>query len=664
MNDQIQHPNQSPLTARFYLSDLAHLIGRYWFILFAVPALLIAGVVLFYLQGTKFYGASASVYMDPSFGSRIQTESNRGMPQAQQDDEQALFSMEETICSDAMILRVLRKLDLTDDPDFLPESINSRVANQLEVSDARIVDSVRKRFSSELINATRILKVYVEDPDPERAVLIAQTFISEFVLFLQEQKVDSEINLKKNLLSQAEKVKARAIAAEQDLNKFRNKYSDFLVEQDSNLFSNQMQEASSELNQTNAELIKLETLLAGFAQIDAKENPVRILNLAKGEYAVDFDQILSQRAAALVNLQDAQQRYGPRHANYRAAYNQFKSVDQSIQNHAQEIKNSTKTRKILLEQQKAAQEHEVALLRNQFNEYKSASAEFRGLQATVDREWQLYNKLNDRMLSLSDQANLSPNLATPLGDPIVPFKPTQKYLISAAAGAILLSTGWLVIIGALLILRGLPFTCPRQIQDLLDVPMAGCLTRKDLSKPGILSSLPLLTGSSRVVHLTSADPGKGSTNICQMVTESFLEQGTDVTILQVTDQPGIDEYHFNSDGVESFMIRPSQIEIRKLRLTIRDFLNHNPKRTIIIDSTAVTDPETKLALGKITNSTVILVKENGVTREQARTWFTRFKKEAGNILALYQRSNFPTGGTRKALPMKAMNPATEAFQLK
>ncbi|MDF1813792.1 MAG: hypothetical protein P1V20_16440 [Verrucomicrobiales bacterium] len=661
MNDYIPQSDQSPLATRFYVSDCVHLVARYWPALFIVPALLMAAVVLYHISGTKYYGASASVYMDPSFGSRIQTESGRSTTPVLEDDEEALFSMEETICSDAMILRVLKKLNLTDDRSFLPSGVIKRIeANQI-VTDARIIDSVRKRYSAGLINATRILKVYVEDKDPERAVKLAETFVSEFVLFLQEQKVESEIRLKENLLKQAEIVKSRAIEAEQNLNSFRNEHSDFLVEQDSNLFARQMQEAGTDLNKTNAELIKINSLLTGLDQIDANENPVRILNLSKGEYAVDFDQVLTKRADALVNLQDAQQRFGPSHSSYRAAYNQFKSIDQSIRNHAQEIKNSTRTRQSLLQQQKASLEQEMAMLREKFNDYKSASAEFRGLNGTVEREWSLYEKINDRILSLGDQADLSPNLATPLGDPIVPYNPTRKYLISIAAAAILLSAGWIVVVGTVLIMRGLPFTNSRQIQDILDVPVAGQLSKSDLSKPGVLSSLPLLTGSSKVVHLTSAAVGNGAANVCQMITEAYLEQGAEVTILQIADSPGVAEYEFRNQGVKTYLVLPSQIEVRKIRLAIRYFLNENPNRTIIIDSTGVSDQETKLALAKITNATVILVKENSVTRDQAKRWFQRFKKEAGNILALYQSTNFPMRGARKALPMR---PATETFQLK
>ena len=657
-------PTYSPLAARFYVSDAAHLLKRHCPLLFLVPLLLLGGVVAYHFVGTKYFSASASVYMDPSFGNRIQTESTTAA-NGMASDEEALFSMEETICSEAMILRVLTKLGLLYDQEFLPKSITRRIDKGKDVTESRIVNAVRKRYGAELINATRILKVHVEDPDADRAVKIAETFISEFVLFLQEQKVQSEIDLKENLLAQAEQIKQRAIAAEKDLNKFRNKNDDFLVEQDSDLFSQKMLDASTELNSTNAELIRVTALLNALNQINPAENPIRILNLASGEYAINYDEVIAQRNDALVRLEDIRQRYGPSHSDYRAAYNQFRSIDQTIQNNAKELKASTQSRYDLLSTQKTTLESEMEKLRAGFKQYKSASAEFRGLDGSVERDWALYNKINQRILSLTDQAELSPNLATPLGEPIVPFKPSKKRIITASAAGVLLSMGWIVVIAAILILKGLPFTNSRQIQDVLGVPMAATLNKRDISDPEVLASLPLLTGSSKVLHLTAADQRQsGDQNVCQMITSAYRTQGMQVTVVQVSDIPGKHQYVFNDEGVDSFEVSPAQIEVRKLRLKIREFLNNDPNRTVIIDSSGLKNSETKLALGCITNSTVVLIRENGITREEAHSWISRFKGQSGNIMVLYQSQNFPKKpGLSKALPMKQKTPTPAAASL-
>lgn len=640
----------SPPASHLYVSDLVHLVRRYGLVLFAVPALIFAGVALYAVFGTKYYEATASVYMDPSFGQRIQTESRGNEPQTMQDEE-ALFSMEETICSGPMVLRVLERLNLAADEDYLPKAIVKRKHGEEEVSDSRLINAVEGRYRAELVNATRILKVHAKDTSPERASLIARTFISEFVIFLQEHRVESEKDLKANLLTQSEQIRERAIKAEQDLNQFRNQQPDFLVEQDSSLFTQQMQDVGSELSSTNSQLIKLKSLLDALGQIDSAENPMRIFTLSKGEYAVDLEAVIAQRSAAGIHLEEIKERFGPTHWEYRAALNGFNSINESIRKHAEEIKDSTRTKYDQLTQQKEVLTAEMADLRQRFTAYKSAGAEFRGLSSAVEREWEAYDRINQRILNLTDNADVSPNLATPLGSPIVPFKWAKKELVSSAAVGVVLSIGWIVVVAAILVFRGLPFTSKRQVQDILGVPLVATLRGGGDNLPGSLASLPMLTDSTRIVYLTSLEPQHGSPHVCRLVANAFLDKGQEVTIFRITDDLPERIHHFETSQIKTIDISSSRTDLRELRRSIEQFLADNPRQNVVIDSTSIGDLETKLALGRIADNAVVIVNENGTTRLQVEEWFRRLKSGMTNVLALYQtRQYLPDNGTL-ALPV-------------
>ncbi|MCB1063918.1 MAG: hypothetical protein KDN20_13475 [Verrucomicrobiae bacterium] len=645
--------DQSSLSSHFYVSDLVHMARRYWKVLFIIPAVIAIAVLGYAAFGTKYYEATASVYMDPSFGHRIQTESNGREPQMQEDEE-ALFSMEETICSGPMVLRVLEKLNLAEDEDYLPKSILSRKKGEEEVSDSRLIDSVQDRYRAELINATRILKVHARDTSPERASMIAKTFISEFVVFLQEHRIESEKALKASLLEQSEQVRERAIKAEQELNSFRTQQPDFLVEQDSNIFIQQMQDVGSELSSTNSQLIKLKSLLDALDQIDPKENPMRIFTLSKGEYAVDLDGVIAQWASAQTHLEEMKERYGPTHGEYRAALNGFTSIDESIRKHAEEIKLSTGSKYAQLTQQKETLTQEMAELRERFNSFKLAGAEFRGLDGAVEREWDAYDRINQRILNLTDNAEVSPNLATPLGSPIVPFKSTKKEMISAAAAGMVLSVGWIVVVAAALVFRGLPFTSNRQVQDILGVPLVATLREGDEYASGSLASLPMLTDSRRIVYLTSPDARQGSPHVCRMVANAFLDKDQEVTVFRISDTPQEESHRNKMAQFDIVDISTSKTDFRELKRKIEQFLNDHPRQNVLIDSTAISDLETKLALSRIADSAVVIVSENGITRGQVEQWFHRLKSEMKNVLALYQTQTFLPEEAPLALPEVTM----------
>lgn len=652
MNDYTTSAGSSPLSSRFYVSDLLHLLRHYWAILLIVPVLIVVAIALYAFLGTKYYAASASVYMDPSFGHRIQTESNGKEPQIVEDEE-ALFSMEETICSPPMILRVLKSLKLDTDLEFLPQEIRERKMSGEDVPDSRLVDSVASRYSAELINATRIIKVHVRDDSPERASRIAEAFISEFVKFLQENRVESEKELKTALMAQSDKIRARAIEAEQNLNDFRSQQPDFLVEQDSNVFTQQMQDAATELSKANAELVRLRSLRDALEQIDAESNPMRILTLSKGQYAVDLESVVSQLTAADAKFEEVKEKYGVNHSEYRAASNQLTRLRDSLKDHASEIKVATTSKFDQLSQQKEILETEMKGLRDRFKTYKSAGAEFRGLQSAVEREWDAYDRINDRILNLGDGADMSANLATPMGASIVPHKSTKRKLISALAAGMVLSVGWVLVVAAILILKGLPFTSSRQINEVLGVPLISTAGKGRTMGPETLSSLHIFTHSNRVIYLTSTEVDAGGDSVCEMVSKTFLERGEPVTVVRICDAHPDARYSFESDRVKVVDVSSTQTGVKELKKNVKQYLKDNPLQNVIVDTTAVRDMETKLALGKVSSSAIVIVRKNGITREHAEKWFQRFRGKVENVLALYHAPEATRTEPRLALPLKS-----------
>ncbi len=644
---------RSPFSSHFYVSDLVHLARRYWLPLFLVPAVCLSLIAVYAVFGTKFYSATAAVYMDPSFGQRMQTESIAKPPQTT-EDEGALYSMEETICSGPMVLRVLKSLGLERDIDYLPPSIVARMEKGLPVSDSRLIDAVKSRYEAELVNATRILKVHATDTSPERAALIAEVFITEFVSFLQEQRVESETALKKILLEQSETIRERAVSAEKELNEFRKRQSDFLVEQDSDLFAQQMAGVATELSTTNAQLIRQKSLLDALTLIDARENPIRVFSLTKDEHPISLEGLIKQHSDAQVAIEEVKHRYPENHPEYVAAHDRFERINESLREHAAEIKEWASLRFEQLTDQKNTLEAEMVRLRQDFNEYKLAGAEFRGLTGAVDREWDAYARINSRILNLTENADLSPNLATALGDPIVPFKISRKKLISAAAVGMVVSVGWIVVVAAFLIFRGLPFTSTRQLQDILDVPLIGTIKNGNEIGSGSLSCLPFLATSRRIVYLTAINHQQESSKIRTMVTDSFLNKGKKLTVFRVTDNSFEGSHQFDDARVETVMVSTSQTDFVALKENIERFLEAHPQQNVLIDTTNVTDSETKLALGRIAESALVIVDENGDSREKVERWFRRLKEQMTEVLAVYQSRRNRQTEMDLALPIDSM----------
>ena len=168
------------------LDDLAGILKRRfaWFVV--LPALCLAAALAYvYLVAEPLFQSKAMVFVDPMFDRSLQIQpSGMGM-----SDLDSLNSLEKAIISDSMVLRVIDKLGLRDEPGFLPKSLQKLKARGQEIPDSRLLKDLRKqRFSASLIRPTRLIELSVLDPDPVRAQRIASAFVGEFESFLGDQK--------------------------------------------------------------------------------------------------------------------------------------------------------------------------------------------------------------------------------------------------------------------------------------------------------------------------------------------------------------------------------------------------------------------------------------------------------------------------------------------
>ena len=273
-----------------------------------------------------------------------------------------------------------------------------------------------------------------------------------------------------------------------------------------------------------------------------------------------------------------------------------------------------------------------------------------GMYPDVDATFSLINRTKSvRLADEIDEGELRANL-----DHARSLRPTKKEMISAAAAGMVLSVGWIVVVAAALVFRGLPFTSNRQVQDILGVPLVATLREGDEYASGSLASLPMLTDSRRIVYLTSPDARQGSPHVCRMVANAFLDKDQEVTVFRISDTPQEESHRNKMAQFDIVDISTSKTDFRELKRKIEQFLNDHPRQNVLIDSTAISDLETKLALSRIADSAVVIVSENGITRGQVEQWFHRLKSEMKNVLALYQTQTFLPEEAPLALPEVTM----------
>ncbi|MDF1812534.1 MAG: Wzz/FepE/Etk N-terminal domain-containing protein [Verrucomicrobiales bacterium] len=500
------------LSPVFDLQDLFSIIKRRFFLLLLFPFIggLLAIFYLFFFA-TLYYSSTALIFIDPKFDHILQVENVASVA----SDLDSLNSLERTITSDSMILRVIDRLELRNDLDFLPKSLRKNVIENVPISDSRLLKEIRgKRVSCSLIRPTRLLELTVYDTDAERARLMASTFVSEFESFLAEQKRREANKSQEALRRQADIAYRRALEADKELERFRKENPGLTVEQDHSLFAERLTKVGEEYNRVSGKVLDLQSKVETVRDIDPEADPIQVIEIGGFSGNEHVTDLLSRRMNARAAFAVAGTRYTQSHPEYKQAEKQYIEVESQLTQLASDLKAS------LIGDYTAAAKNEELLtkkvkeLQGELNSVKLASAEFRAVQQKVETEWRIHEALQQKISETSLLTEKSTSITTEMSEPIAAHKTSKPGKpVVAVMGTFL---GGLFSLGLLSVdlLRDTPFVNRSQLEKNLGVKvLAGTpsLQAEEEHRTALLAQMSQVLLSpehrlSRVVHVGSVEP--------------------------------------------------------------------------------------------------------------------------------------------------------------
>ncbi len=447
------------------LDDLLGILKRRlpWFLV--LPTLCVAAALAYvYLIAEPLYESKALVFVDPMFDRALQIQpTGMGM-----SDLDSLNSLEKAIVSDTMILRVVDKLGLRDEPGFLPKSLRKLQSEGKTVPDSRLLKDLRQeRFSAGIIRPTRLLELKVLDPDPVRAQRIASVFVEEFEVFLGDQKRSEADHSTEDLRARADAAYRSALAAEKELEAFRLEHPELTVEQDHQLFAERLTKMGDELNGVSSKVFNLRSRVETLKEVDPETDPLKVVSLGGFSELEHVSELLNQRLNAHAVLASAAEQFTPNHPRHREAQSRADEIERQLKTLARDLKQSLEAdyaASLKNEEMLAAR---VAELQAQLTGVKTASSQFRAIQQRVETEWQIHQSLRERIGQTSIESEKSSNVTRLMSEPIVAHKPSSPS--KPLAGIVGLFAGGLLCSGLVGIdlLRGKPFANRRQVEQTL-----------------------------------------------------------------------------------------------------------------------------------------------------------------------------------------------------
>lgn len=519
-------------------ADLFDIIKRRIKLLIAIPFLLVAlCIVWLYFIATPFYKSTAMVFIDPKFDNILQNENVNSIA----SDLDSLNSLEKAIVSDTMILRVVDKLNLRDEPGFLPKSLRKYHEKGKPISGSRLLADIRKkRFSASLIRPTRLIELTAYDQDPERAALIARTFVEEFELFLGERKQSEAGKSESELRAQADEAFTRALDAEKQLEEFRKKYPTITVEQDHNLFAERLTRAGEELNTVSSRVLDLQSQVETLAEVDPAEDPVKVINIGKFSDLDHVSNLLDQRTTTRAALAAVAENFTESHPRYRDAYLRALETENQLKELATDLKASVIASYEASTVNRDLLETQVAALQTKLSEVKQASSEFRAIQQRVETEWAVHQSLQQKLGESSLATQETTSITTLMSDPIVAHKPAKpsKPLFVLAAGFL----GGMISLGlvGLELVRGRAITGGDQLERKVRAPVAAEVPaelshKTDAELIAEMNKVLLSIGhrNSRFFHLSSVRESPGGIRVAACLASASAYYGHRTLLISV-----------------------------------------------------------------------------------------------------------------------------------
>lgn len=425
------------------LREMARILWRRWRTVAAAPALLVALGLIYVVAATTLYTATATVLVDPRRANVVDT--NQAVLSNFGTDDATIESQTLLIQSVAILQRVVEKLKLTDDAEFMPKSglldpvrrlfsaaTPSEGASPEEAAKARSIEILQKRMKVTRQGTTFLVDINVSSEVPQKAARIANAVADSYFEEQVRAKYEATRIAATWLSSQIEGLKSRVVASEQAVEDFRAA-NNLSVAQGVTVNDQQITDLNNKLIAARAQTAEARAKYDQVQQLAKSGSDPGGINAAISSDMIT--KLRTQYADIAKNEADLSSKYGPRHplvANVRA---QLQDTQRLINEEIRRILDSTKHDYDVAQSREASLQQSLDQLQGVSGASGQAQVRLHELQREAEANRTLYESYLARYKETSAQESLEmpdSRVVTRAGVPIRPSSPKTLLILGLA----------------------------------------------------------------------------------------------------------------------------------------------------------------------------------------------------------------------------------------
>jgi succinoglycan biosynthesis transport protein ExoP len=556
------------------LRELGRILRRRWRLVATAPALLgVAALIYLMFLSTTLYTATSTVFVNLRRTSAIESNqsqvetSNYGIDDGTIDSEALLIQ------SDAILLRAVEKLKLTEDPEFAPSpSTLDRVKHIFKTSSsaggvsaqdaatARAVDILKHRIKVARQGTTFIVEINASSVSPRKAALLANTIAEVYFDEQVRAKNDGTKIAATWLNGQIDELKSRVGASEKAVEDFRAA-NNLTVSQGVTMNDQQLTDLNNQLISARAKTAEARAKFDQAQQLSKNGGDPGGINAAISSDVIA--RLRTQYAEIAKNEAEQLSKYGSRHPAVASVRAQLRDTQRLIDEEIKRILQSTRHDFDIARSREASLQQSLDQLQGVASSSGQAQVRLRELQREAEANRTLYESYLARYKESTAQQSLQlpdSRLVTTASIPLGPSWPKTTPILGIA---IILGLG----IGCVLAF----------LADYLDGKIKTLEQLEKVAGVPALAALPLI-GAGELAGL--AKRGRNALGRYDARTTKLLPAAL---------QPPLMRYAVEVPG--TFFAEA----IRSVRLVLQRAMRTHPIKVVLVTSALESEGKTTLA---------------------------------------------------------------------
>ncbi len=363
-----------------------------------------------------------------------------------------------------------------------------------KLSREGVVGAFRQTVSVEQIRNSRLLKVTVENPDPQLASRIANTMAQSFITLNLERRLESSSYAKSFLEEQLVLIKAKLEESERKLNQFTRARNILTLDEKTNVVNQTYSEFSSALAKAEQDRIKIESEYQSIAS--SPDTARQVLDSSA------YKELKTQKTKLDAEYQLNRKVYKDDFPKMQQLRAQIAEIDAKIKAEVDTILRSVSVQLETAKRQEASIRARLAQTRAEIVTGQDQSVDFNLLKREVDTNRELYNGLLQQVKEVGVAGGVETNniqVVDKAEVPLFPFKPNimRNSMMGLLIGLVL---GCLVVF----LMESLDdsIKVADEVEKTLMVPLLGVIPK--IKEKTDLASVALLAHEDPRGHLAEA----------------------------------------------------------------------------------------------------------------------------------------------------------------